>query len=134
MSHKVIYWTVGGVLLVLLVVMLVTYDYHRDNAEAVAKANQLIGAFQANGLATPASAEEVAKVLGDDGGNVCEATSSTEQLGYLKAELAVGGAFYTRAVILPENVFEGMRLIVDIYCPENRQNIRDFIDEQRYAR
>ena len=50
MSHRRIYWIVGGVLAVLLVVMLVRFNYNRSNEEAVAKAEQLITAFDKAGL------------------------------------------------------------------------------------
>ncbi|WLP92571.1 hypothetical protein [Gordonia sp. NB41Y] len=133
-GSTVIYWIVGAVVLVLLVVMLATYDYHRDNKEAVAKAEQLISLYQQNGLATPYPAQKVAQVLGDDGGTVCAATGSKEQLGYLKTQIGVGGEFYVRPIILTENVFEGMRLIVEVYCPQNAAVVREFIDEQNYAR
>jgi hypothetical protein len=39
--------TIGGGLAVLLVVMLVTWNYNKANAEAIARANQLISSAQA---------------------------------------------------------------------------------------
>ena len=72
MRHRTIYLIVGGVLAVLLVVMLVRFNYNRSNEEAVAKAEQLITAFDKAGLRTPADAQKVAKVLGTDGGTVCD--------------------------------------------------------------
>lgn len=134
MSHKAIYWTVGAVLVVLLVVMLVSYDHHRDNAEARAKADQLISTFHDHGLATPIPADQIAQRLGDDGGTVCAAAGSETQLGYLKTQIGVGGEFYVRPIILPENVFEGLRLIVEFYCPENLPTVEDFIADQHYAK
>lgn len=133
MSHKAIYWTVGGVMAVLLVVMMVTWDYHRDNAEALAKADRLISEFHAEGLATPLTAKQVAAALGDDGGTVCAATSSEAALGNLKTQIQVGGEFYQRPIILPENTFAGMRIIVDVYCPEHAGTVRAFIEDQHFA-
>ncbi|MGC4961094.1 hypothetical protein [Gordonia sp. DT101] len=133
MSPKAIYWTVGAVLAVLLVVMLVSFDYDRNSPEARAKAASLISAYEANGLATPFSVDQVAQVLGDDGGTVCAAAGSEAQLGQLKTQIGVGGEFYVRPIILKENVFEGFRLIVQVYCPENISTVRDFIADQRYA-
>ena len=52
-SHRTIYLVVGGVMFALLVVMLVTWNYNRSNEEALAKAQQLITAFEKAGLRTP---------------------------------------------------------------------------------
>ena len=70
MSHRAIYWIVGGVMAVLLVVMLITYNYNRSNEEAVAKAQQFITAFDKAGLRAPKD-PRVARVFGTDGGAVC---------------------------------------------------------------
>ncbi|ROZ98038.1 hypothetical protein [Gordonia sp. OPL2] len=134
MSHKAIYWTVGGVLAVLLVVMMVAWDHNRDNAEAVAKADRLIAAYDANGIPTPLDARQVAEIFGDDGGTVCAAAGSETALGHLKTQIGVGGEFYVRPIVLTENVFQGLRLIVEVYCPENIDTVREFIADQRYAR
>ncbi|MFW0789457.1 hypothetical protein [Gordonia sp. CPCC 205333] len=134
MSHKAIYWTVGAVMTVLLMVMLVTWNYSRDNAAALAKADRLVIAYQAEGLATPMSASQVARVLGEDGGVVCSTAGSKAALGHLKTQIGIGGEFYVRPIILPENTFDGLRLIVGIYCPQNLATVREFIADQHYAR
>ncbi|EGD53927.1 hypothetical protein [Gordonia neofelifaecis] len=133
MSPKAIYWTVGGVLAVLLIVMVTAWDYNRDNDAAVAKAERLISAYQANGLSTPLDADQVAAVLGEDGGTVCATAGSKAALGQLKTQIGIGGEFYVRPILLKENVFEGLRLIVQVYCPDNLSTVQDFIAEQRYA-
>ena len=71
MSHRAIYGIVGGVMAVLLVVMLITYNYNKANEEAVAKAQQLITNLEKAGLRAPRDPAEVARVFGTDGGAVC---------------------------------------------------------------
>ena len=61
MSHRAIYLIVGGIFAVLLVVMLVTFNYNRSNQEAVAKAEQLTAALDRRG-SVPADPRPVAKV------------------------------------------------------------------------
>ncbi|MGC4933474.1 hypothetical protein ACLQ3C_07300 [Gordonia sp. DT30] len=133
MSTKTIYWIVGGVIAVLLVVMVASYDYSRDNDQALDKAQELIDSYHRAGLRTAMSAPRVAQVLGDDGGIICTATSSEAQLGYLKTQIGVGGEFYVRPILLQENVFQGLRLIVDTYCPEHADTVERFISDQTYA-
>lgn len=133
MSPRAIYWSIGGVLVVLLVVMVVAWDNNRDNDAARAKADELIVAYERAGLPTPVSADQVARVLGDDGGSVCAAADNRQQLGLLKTQLAVGGEFYQRPVILPAKTLEGLRLIVATYCPEHLPVVTDFVDGLDFA-
>lgn len=132
-THRTIYWIVGGLLAVLLVVMLVTWNYNRSNAEAVTKAQQLITAFDKAGLRTPASAEEVARVLGTDGGAVCASVRNGVGLGIAKLNLSVGGAFYTRAVIADKRLATGLLLVVQTYCPDKVATAQEFVDSQRFG-
>ena len=136
MSNRAIYWTVGGVFGVLLVVALITWNYNKANAEAIVKANQLISAYQSAGLPAPKSPERVAEVFGTDGGEVCAALGSDQQVGYLKTRLGVGGEFGFRPVILLDRrPFEGAALIVKTYCPEAAvARVEQLINTLKYAR
>jgi hypothetical protein len=125
--ERTIYLLVIGGLGVLLIVMLVSWNYDRQNAEADAKAAELIAAFEDAGLRAP-DQDEIARTLGDDGGTVCEGADSELVQGYWKLQLAVGGEFYTRAVRLDGLLREGASLIVDVYCPEKRPDIEDFFE------
>lgn len=133
MSHRAIYLIVGGVLAALLVVMLVTFNYNRSSQEAVAKAEQLIAAFDQAGLRTPANADTVAKVMGTDGGAVCAATGDGVARGIAKLNLAVGGAFYTRPVIAERRVATGLLLVVETYCPDKAAEVKEFLDSQTFV-
>ena len=128
MRERTIYWIVGGAFAVLLVVMLVGWNYDRQNAEADAKAQELIAAYEEAGLRAP-DADQIARTLGDDGGQVCETADSELVQGYWKLRLAVGGEFYQRATRLDPRVREGLSLVVDVYCPEKRPDIEDFFED-----
>ena len=128
MRERTIYWIVAGALGVLLIVMLVAWDYDRQNDEANAKAQELIAAYEAAGLTAP-DQDQIARVLGDDGGQVCETADSDLVQGYWKLRLGVGGEFYVRPVRLDPRVREGLLLVVDVYCPEKRPDIEDFFED-----
>jgi hypothetical protein len=132
MSHRASYWIVGGVMAVLLVIMLVTYNYNRSNEQALAKAQQLNTAFEQAGLPTRDPAE-VARVFGTDGGAVCASVQNGVALGIAKLNLSVGGAFYTRAVIADKRLATGLLLVVQTYCPEKVPTAQEFIDAQQFA-
>ncbi len=95
MRERTIYWIVGGILGVLLIVMLVAWNYDRQNDEADAKAQELIAAFEEAGLTAP-DQDQIARTLGDDGGQVCETADSELVQGYWKLRLLRGGEYYIR--------------------------------------
>jgi hypothetical protein len=113
---------------VLLVVMLVGWNYDRQNAEADAKAQELIAAFEAAGLPAP-DQDQIARTLGDDGGQVCETADSELVQGYWKLRLLHGGEYYVRPVRLDGRFREGLSIVVDVYCPEKRPDIEDFFED-----
>ncbi|MEQ3553877.1 hypothetical protein WIS52_25660 [Pseudonocardia nematodicida] len=127
MNARVIYASVGALLAALLVVMLVSYDYNRSDEVALGKADELIGAYRAAGLATPADAGQVAQVLGDDGGAVCATAGSPHQLGLLKTRLGVGGEFYLRPATVDPRTVQGLELVVATYCPEDLPAVEQFV-------
>jgi hypothetical protein len=125
--ERTIYWIVAGVFGVLLIVMLVAWNYDRQNEEADQKAQQLIAALEEAGLPAP-DQDQIARVLGDDGGQVCETADSELVQGYWKLRLMIGGEFYVRAAPLDGRIREGLSLVVDIYCPDKRPDIEEFFE------
>ncbi len=126
---KIVYGIVGAVLGVLLVVMLVSFDYDRKNDEAVSKANELITELDANGLPTPADADAVAELLGDDGGTFCAVDYDGQYLGQIKNSLGVGGEFFFRASSLDDDTIKGLEIIVGVYCPEKLADVQDLASD-----
>jgi hypothetical protein len=126
-KERTIYWIVIGGLGVLLIVMLVAWSYDRQNAEADAKAAELISAYEAAGLRAP-DQDEIARRLGDDGGQVCDTADSELVQGYWKLRLLHGGEYYVRPVRLDGRFRQGLSLVVDVYCPEKRPDIEEFFE------
>ena len=107
--------------------MLVGWNYDRQNAEADAKAAELISAYEAAGLRAP-DQDQIARTLGDDGGQVCDTADSELVQGYWKLRLLQGGEYYRRPVRLDGRIRQGLSLVVDVYCPEKRPDIEDFFE------
>jgi hypothetical protein len=126
--ERTIYWIVGGIFGVLLIVMLAAWNYDRQNEEADAKAAELIAAYEAAGLRAP-DQDQIAGVLGDDGGAVCDAADGDVLQGYWKQRFGVGGEFYFRPVKVDRKVVQGLLLVVRIYCPEELPDVEDFVED-----
>jgi hypothetical protein len=128
MRERTIYWIVGGIFGVLLIVMLVAWNYDRQNDEANAKAQELITAYEEAGLRAP-DQDQIARTLGDDGGQVCATVDSELVQGYWKLRLGVGGEYYIRPVRVDGKIRQGLALVVDVYCPEKRPDVEDLFEE-----
>ena len=120
------YWIIGGVLVVLCVIGLITYGSNQRTEEAQAKAAQLSAAYAKAGLPVPSDQEAVERSLGTDGGNVCANPANALGRATLFDAMTNGGSFVgRRAVIIDRNVLAGQALIMQIYCPDKLQELRD---------
>jgi hypothetical protein len=133
MSHKAIYATVIGVFAALLVIMMVTFDYSKQNREADRKADQLIALYEQYGLRAPGDRDQIARVLGDDAAVVCEPIGNGVDLGTLKTRLGVGGEFYFRPVRTDAQFVIGLYAIVSVYCPSELDEVNDFLDGFKFS-
>ena len=74
----------------------------------------------------------VARVLGDDGGIVCETAGSELLEGYWKLRLGVGGEYYFRPVKVDRRTLEGLLHVVEVYCPDKLPEVEDFVDDLNF--
>ncbi len=126
---RTIYWIIGGVLVVLCVVGLITYSGERDTQQAQDKATELTQKLESVGLRAPKQ-ELLVRTLGTDGGNVCDNPASALGRASLLAQLVNGASFVgQRPVIVDRRVLRGEALILETYCPDVLEEYRDKFDE-----
>jgi hypothetical protein len=127
-EHRGLYAIVIGVLAALLVVMMVTFDYSKQNRKADEKADELIALYEVAGLPVPESRDQIARVLGDDAAVVCEPLANGAEIGALKTRLGVGGEFYFRSTKVDAKAVAGLTAIVSVYCPDELPDLKDFLN------
>ena len=129
------YIVVGVVLLVLLVIGLVLHDSVERNAEADAKADQLIAELAGAGLPVPSRDQIVLNVLGDDGGAVC-----ADPTNYLK--VGAGPQLDVQRRGRPGHAAGDRRrgrwsrreaLAIKVYCPDQLAEYQNFVNSHKYA-
>ncbi|MGW5309588.1 hypothetical protein ACWEQ0_06885 [Nocardia thailandica] len=131
-ERVVMYSVVAITFAILLVVGLFAFSSASSNAQAEAKADQLITALERAGVAHPPSRDQVVRVLGEDGGAVCADPNSALTRAALLAQLANGaGGPGTRPVIVDERVLRGELLVLSIYCPEHLDDFQQFAHDLR---
>jgi hypothetical protein len=127
-------YVVSMVLLVVLVVAgLITFRSARATAEAAEKADELIAALQDAGATRLPSQEQVARVLGTDGGAVCEDPGDALNRAVLLSMLANGaGGPGARPVIADSRAVQGQLLVIETYCPEHLEEFQQFVDDLEF--
>jgi hypothetical protein len=124
-----IYFTACILLGALVVAGLIAFSSARETREAQEKAGQLIAAIEDAGATAP-SEDQIVRVLGDDGGTTCENPNEALSRAVLLSQLANGASGPgARPVIADSRVFQGQLLIIEIYCPEELDDFKEFVDD-----
>ena len=115
---RAIYWIIGGVLVVLAVIGLLTYSGNTRSEEATAKAQQLSQELERRGLGVP-DEDILVRSFGTDGGNVCDNPASALGKATLFDQMTNGASHVgRRAVIIDERILQGEAAILQVYCPD----------------
>ncbi|MGW0040985.1 hypothetical protein [Rhodococcus sp. NPDC003348] len=129
-----LYISVGLIFLVGLVVALLAYGASESSPQAEEKADQLTAELQAAGLTAP-SHEQIVRVLGDDGGAVCDHPNESLSRANLAAQLANGsGGPGTRPIIADSRLLQGQLLVIKTYCPDELADFQHYVDDLKTAR
>jgi hypothetical protein len=132
-SHRTMYWIIGGVVVVLCIIGLITYSGKKADAEAKDKAQQLTQAFEQAGLRVPQDETIITRSLGTDGGAICDNPGDALGKAILFDSLANGASFVgRRPLIADRRAVQGQLLIMQIYCPDKIQDYRDAIDDLKF--
>jgi len=126
--------------IVLLVVIgligLLTFQSARSNAQATDKANQLVAELQKAGAKNPPSADVIARVLGSDGGAVCagDPNAPLSRANALAGLTNGASGPGIRPVIAPATAVQGELLILKVYCPDQLESFKTFVDSLNLAK
>ena len=128
-----IYYTALILLVAMVVAALIVFRGAKESREASDKADQLIVALEEAGARTP-DKDQVVRVLGDDGGATCENPNDALSRSVLLSQLSNGASGPgARPVIADSRVFKGQLLIIEVYCPDELDEFRAFVDDLKTA-
>lgn len=128
-QDKWIYIGAIVILVALVVIGLLTYANLRATNQATDKANQLADELEQAGYPRP-DPDQVARTLGTDGGIVCEDPTSALKAALWKINLANGAAGPgQRPVIVDRKAVEAGAIVLEVYCPDKLDKLRDKLDE-----
>jgi hypothetical protein len=128
--HPWIYWTIGIVIVVLMIIGVFTYSSGKDDRQAKQKAQELTQKLEQAGLPVPENQDIITSTLGNDGGAVCDNPLSALGKASLFNQLTNGAAFVgQRPIIADKVVLKGEALILQTYCPEKLEKYQDKIND-----
>ncbi|MFD0149126.1 hypothetical protein ACWGQ4_06090 [Streptomyces sp. NPDC055721] len=128
-EHKWIYWGAIVILVGLVITGLVKYSVVKRNNETLSKANQLQQELQKAGYPSP-DTDTIERLLGTDGGQVCEDPGSALKTALWKIQQANGAAGPgMRPVITDTKAVEAERIVLQVYCPDELDDFDDALDD-----
>jgi hypothetical protein len=131
-ERRTIYIVAAAVVVVLIVVGLIAHHSAKETTSAQMKANQLIAALAATGAHTP-TRDMVVRVLGDDGGALCNDPASGLRKGILFDQITNGaGGPGMRPVIGDSRIVKGQLLVLKIYCPDQLPDFQKLADQLKF--
>ncbi|MFE5911242.1 hypothetical protein ACFQ6B_19460 [Streptomyces wedmorensis] len=128
-EHKVIYWGTIVILVGLVVTGLVRYENVKTSNETLSKANQLQEQLVKAGYPSP-DTDTIERLLGTDGGQVCEEPGNALKTALWKIQQANGATGPgMRPVISDSKAVEVERIVLQVYCPDELDDFNDSLDD-----
>ncbi len=126
-KRYITYVVLGGIFLILLIIAVLVFGSAKDSVQANRKAKQLQDAFAQAGLAVP-DQNQIVRVLGSDGGPICQDPANALNQANLNAQLSNGaGGPGARPTVVDKNVVQGEALAISIYCPEQLPAFTNYV-------
>ena len=129
-DNRWIYWVLGAILIILAIIGLISYSGEKKDQESQQKAAELSAKFRAAGLPVPYDQDIFIRTLGDDGGPVCDDPGGALRKALLSDQLFNGADFVgRRPVIVDPRIVQGELLILETYCPDELEKVRDDLED-----
>ncbi|TYL45557.1 hypothetical protein FXB39_18080 [Nocardioides sp. BGMRC 2183] len=107
-----------GLFVLATIIALFTFSAARSSEQAQDKADELSTALDDAGLRAP-SHDQIVRVLGDDGGALCEDPGHALRSAVLFDQLTNGAAGPGQRPIIADNrVVQGQLIALSVYCPD----------------
>jgi hypothetical protein len=131
-GDRLIYWIVGGAVLLLCIIALFTYSAGKQNEQAEQLAAELTQKLEKAGFTAP-DQDILVRTLSDDGGAVCENPGGALRVAILHDQISNGADFVGRRPVIVDNrVIVGEALILQTYCPDELQKFRDKFNDLKF--
>ncbi|WP_286928719.1 MULTISPECIES: hypothetical protein [Aeromicrobium] len=112
------------------IVAVLLFEDVRESNRAQDRADELITALEEAGVTQTPDRDRIVRVLGDDGGAVCDDPNGALRRATFFSMLTNGAAGPgTRPVIADSRAVQGQLLIMEVYCPDELDEFREFAED-----
>lgn len=127
-QRVVVYIILTVVFLSMAGIAIGTFRHAKSSVAASDKANQLTTELTKAGFHAP-SHDQITRVLGEDGGALCEDPASALKVGLERMQSSNGaGGPGLRPVYVAQRVVEAEKIAIQVYCPEHAQDFQNYIN------
>lgn len=128
--NRWVYWVAVGLLVVFVVIGLASYRGARQDQAANDKADELIALLAEAGVDPLPSREQVAGVLGDDGGATCADPGDALAQATLHSQLTNGATGPgQRPVVADSRLVRAQLAVMGVYCPDQLEAVQAYLDD-----
>ena len=131
--RKLTGWAIGAVLVLLAALGVLIFKSGDNTHLARVRADRLEALFRAHHLTVPVDRKTLIKVLGTDGGPVCDRPASALNKALKDQQLDGGGAGVgARPIRAPRSTVLGEELVLQVYCPRQLTAFKKYANGKRY--
>jgi hypothetical protein len=129
-ERRFIYWVALGLLAVLALIALLALSSARQTRQVSEKADEYIAALEDAGMTAP-SKDQITRLLGDDGGALCDDPDDALRRAIVNAQLTNGPSGPGMRPILADvrRLLQGQLTAIEVYCPDELEDFRDYLDD-----
>ncbi|GGY70221.1 hypothetical protein [Streptomyces omiyaensis] len=129
-EHKWIYWGAIVILVGLLITGLIRYSSFKRTNETSRKAEQLSEELVKAGYPAP-DQETAERLLGTDGGQVCENPGNALKKALYQLQQLSNGATGpgSRPVIADSKAVDAERIVLQVYCPDQVDEFDEAVED-----
>jgi hypothetical protein len=130
-AHTWIYVLIVVIIVALMAAGVAVRKNEKNNAEAHAKARELIGKFEAAGLKAPEE-DTIVELFGTDGGAFAVDPGSSLLQAELAAQYGNPGPA-SRAVIIDKDLLRAGVIILEVYAPQKLAAYQEFLNGLKFG-
>ena len=132
--NRWVYWGAWIILGVFIVIGLFTFSSANKSRKANDKADQLITALKDAGAQHVPSKDQLVRVLGSDGGAICENPGDALAQATLYAMISTGSSGPgMRPIVADKRAVLGELAVIKVYCPDALDDFKSYVSDLKYA-
>src|SRR6476620_8642644 len=130
--NRWVYWGAWIILGVFIVIGLFTFSSANKSRKANDKADQLITALKDAGAQHVPSKDQLVRVLGTDGGAICESPGDSLAKATLYSMMGTGSSGPgMRPIVADTNAVLGELAVIKVYCPAAVEDVKSYVSARR---